>query len=354
MSGLRQGSPAVTLARLAMRTRFEIVLADEDDPARLRAAGEEALDEIERVESLLSVFRDDAELFHVNAHAAHQPMTVDVRLMEFLRRAADLCAATAGAFDPAIGALLACWKQPQPSADGSVKLPTPEAISTALTKCGMRQRVMLDVERCSVRFSGLGVQLDPGAIGKGYALERATDLLRYSGISTALLHGGTSTVCAIGHPAAQPAWTVAIQDPVQADRHIATASLVDTSLSVSAVHGRSFTANGKRYGHVIDPRSGWPVQGNLLAAVIHPSAMTSDALSTALLVLGVEGLHSIAVRFPTAGLLLVREGTGPGTRRTDVVGSGFTTHPGGMAHGSPTDPPAQRTLLSTNGGLHAG
>jgi len=320
--GLHADQRLPALARLAMRTRFEIVLADRDDPLRLRAAGEEALDEIERVESRLSAFRDDADLFRINALAAQQPVPVDAPMLAFLHAAQALCAQTDGAFDPAIGALLACWRQAAHANVDDPRPPSAERITAALAASGMRQHVILDATTSSVRFSHGGVQLDAGAIGKGHALDRACGLLRDSGIANALLHGGTSTVCAIGRPQGQPAWTIAVRDPLDPDGQVATAALIDTSLSVSAVHGRAFSAGGRRYGHVIDPRSGWPVQEHLLAAVIHPSAMTSDALSTALLVLGPDGLRLLAERFPEAALLLVhRTPAGP---RTDVVGNGFT------------------------------
>jgi thiamine biosynthesis lipoprotein len=311
-----------SLARLAMRTRFEIVIADEADPAHLRSAGEAALAEVDDAETLLSAYRDDAHLFRVNALAGRQAVRVDARLLAVLARAMDQCIACDGAFDLALGALLQAWNLAGMADGTEVQLPGEDVIQAALGQSGMRRHLHLDAERTTVRFSTPGLRLDAGAIGKGYALEQSEVVLRGLGIRSALMHGGTSTVCALGSaPDASP-WRVAIRHPVDGHAHIATAALRDTSMSVSAVHGRSVRIAGRRFGHVIDPRSGWPVDGNLLAAVMHPSALVSDSWSTALLVLGSSGLQALSQRCPEASFLLVRR-EDQGQLAVDIVGRGF-------------------------------
>ena len=148
--------------------------------------------------------------------------------------------------------------------------------------------------------------LDLGAIGKGYAIERAVELLREAGIGAGLLHGGTSTIYGLGHPPEAESWEVALPDPANplADLTPTRSSerlpntirvrLKDESLSVSAVWGRSFQAAGKKFGHVIDPRTGYPASNAVLAAVAVPSATESDALSTALITLGPDGHERIS------------------------------------------------------------
>jgi thiamine biosynthesis lipoprotein len=299
--------PLLPLACLAMRTRFELVIADAGDDARARAAGESAFAEVAEAERLLSAYRDDAELFRVNARAASGAVPVDARLFALLRRAMELCEATDGSFDLTLGALLAVWNHAGMAAGGEQAVPAASRIGEALANCGMRRLLQLDHGAGSVRFAATGLRLDAGAIGKGYALEQAGMVLREQGIASALMHGGTSTVLALGGDAAGQPWKVAIRDPADAQGVIATAALTGTSLSVSGVHGRSFIAGGRRYGHVIDPRTGWPVQGNLLAAVIDESATVSDAWSTALLVLGREGFAMLRAHHPAAECLLVRE-----------------------------------------------
>ena len=298
-----------------MRTRFEIVLADEGDPAHLRAAGEEALDEIEQVERRLSAYRPDSDLSYVNAEAARGPIRVDGALFGFLRRSAALHDQTDGAFDLTVGPLLRCWGF---AGGGAPEAVVPEAaeIERALALVGQRGNVLLDEAAETVRFARPGVRLDPGAIGKGYGIERAAEILRDIGIQSALLHGGTSTVCAIG----PHVWNVAVQHPLRPDAHLATVALRDRALSVSAVHGKSFRAQGRRFGHVLDPRTGRPAQRSVLAAVVAGSATDTDALSTGLLVLGAAGLTTLGERRPDIEMLLAEEDEEGGGLRVEAVG----------------------------------
>lgn len=295
-------------ARLAMRTRFEIVIADDGDPAALRAAGEEALDEITAAETLLSAFQDGAELRQLNLAAGTVAVSISPLMHRFLRQCCALVEATNGAFDPAIGALLDCWRI-QGDGDDHPE-PTPDAIAAALVATDLRRQLQLDPHERVVHFAHTTTRLDPGAVGKGWALDRAEARLRDVGIRNALIHGGTSTANAIGDGPGHDGWTIAIRDPRTSDAVLAHARLNNTSLSVSGQHGRSVVAGGQRVGHILDPRSGRPVEHTLLAAVIHPSALISDALSTALLVLGHPGITTLAERFPgTQFLLLASNGT---------------------------------------------
>lgn len=293
----------VTLARHAMATRFEIVLHGAN-PVALRAAGEEALDEIDRIEALLSLYRDTSEIAHVNARAAREPVRLSPPVFRLLEQARRLSGETGGAFDITIAPLVRCWG----FMGGTGSLPTPEAVEQARQKVGWNL-VELDPANFTVRFAREGVMLDLGAIGKGYAIERAAEILRDDGVTSAILHGGTSTVHAIGHPPDADAWKVAIERPIEDTTAppplMATVPLRDESLSVSAVWGRSFQSGNKTYGHVIDPRGGQPTEAALLSAVVLPSATETDALSTALLTLGTPGLPQIAALRSGARCLVV-------------------------------------------------
>jgi thiamine biosynthesis lipoprotein len=287
-----------------MATRFEIALWGGSE-AHLRAAGQEALHEIERLERQLSLYRPDSDIADLNARAAGEPVPVDPRLFDLLRRAARLTKETGGAFDITIAPLLRAWG----FLGGSGQMPVDAAVEAAREIVGMHL-VELNEAECTVRFRREGVMLDLGAIGKGYAIEQAADILRASGIGGALLHGGTSTIQAIGTQPDGSPWPVAIHHPLQADQHLAILLLRDRALSVSAVHGKSFVLDDLRYGHVLDPRIGRPVQGALLSAVLCPSATDSDALSTALLVRGESFLGALEERGETGGLVALPIGEG--------------------------------------------
>jgi thiamine biosynthesis lipoprotein len=177
------------------------------------------------------------------------------------------------------------------------------------------QHVTLDPAGYTVRFTRPGMSLDLGAIGKGYAVERAAALLRDVGVPSALLHGGTSSVYGLGSPTDSDGWAVALRDPTApegGERHLAQVRLRDRALSVSAPHGKTFVAGGARYGHVLDPRRGLPVQSANLAALVTDSPTDGDALSTALLVLGKEGEAALRAFDPTCrGLVMGVSGIAP-------------------------------------------
>ena len=158
--------------------------------------------------------------------------------------------------------------------------------------------IHLDGHEFTVSFARDGVMLDLGAIGKGYALERAVELLQDAGVTSAMIHGGTSTVHAIGRPPGDEPWKIAIerpqQDAAQPAELLALVPLENEAMSVSAIWGRSFRSGEKSYGHVIDPRTGHPAEAALLSAVVLPSATETDALSTALLTMGSAGLRRVA------------------------------------------------------------
>ncbi len=291
----RGAVPLVALARTAMRTRFEIVIADDRDPVQSRAAAEAALDEIERVEGELSVFRPDSQLARLNAEAAAGPVRVDQSLFAFLRRAGTLSAKLEGAFDPTVGAILSVLRRRGGVAE----------LARAVTLVGFRKQVRLDARAMTVSFRRAGVALDPGAIGKGYAIERAVERLRDGGVCNAILHGGTSSVHALGAPPGAAGWGVAVQDPDDGQKHVARVLLRNQSLSVSTIAGRTFKRRGAARGHVVDPRTGASVSHTALAAVVMDAATDADAVSTGLLVLGSGALRTIGKRFPGASFLCV-------------------------------------------------
>jgi FAD:protein FMN transferase len=283
---------SVKLSLGAMATRFELLLGG-DDPARLRAAGEEALAEIERLAAQLSFYRADSEISWLNAHAARQAVKVEPRLFRLLRRAAELTRLTDGAFDVAVGPLMRAWR----FVGGRGGVPSREELEAARAVSGIEQ-VELDEGSFTVRFKRPGVELDLGGYGKGYAVDRAADILREAGVASALLHGGTSSVYAVGAPEGGGAWRVALQEPLQEGGRPVVVGLSDSALSVSAGYGKEFAAGGRRYGHVIDPRTGEPVNGALAAAAVGPSAAECEALSKALLIGGAAWLTTMKERFP--------------------------------------------------------
>jgi thiamine biosynthesis lipoprotein len=287
----REPIPEVRLALEAMATRFELILPGAET-ARLRAAGEEALAEIARLDRQLSCYSSASDVTWINTHAAREPVRVEPVLFNLLRRCQELAAATEGTFDITVGPLMHAWRL----AEGSGVGPDDATVMRARRVIGFTN-LILDEEASTVSFARPGVRLDLGAAGKGFAIDRAIDILRAHGVESALLHGGTSSVHALGSPTpgAQAGWRVAWHQSPGPD---GTFTLRDGALSVSAVHGRQFIANGRRYGHVMDPRTGMPTRAASSAIVTGPGSLECDALSTALLVLGGRGTAVLRLRFP--------------------------------------------------------
>lgn len=291
----------VKLALHAMATRFEVVLNGADE-VRLRAAGEEALQEIASLEQRLSLYIPTSEIAEVNQKAGRVPVRITPEVFHLLMLAKRLHAATLGTFDPTVGPLVRCWG----FMGGTGRQPTEAERLAALAAVGMDAVGLCEAD-FTVRFQKPGMMLDLGAIGKGYAIERAAALLREAGVVSGLVHGGTSTVCAIGRPENQDSWQIALEVPSLsggASESLGQVSLVDEALSVSGVWGRQFESEGKLKGHVLDPRTGEPVEGAIMAAVVLPSAAETDGLSTGLLTLGAECIASIANAFPDARCLV--------------------------------------------------
>lgn len=296
-----------------MATRFEIVLHG-DNPTSLRAAGEEALDEIDRLEAQLSLYRPGTELARLNQRAHESPVRVTPGLFKLLTRARDLSGETGGAFDITIAPLVRCWG----FMGGTGAMPEPAAIEAARATVGM-DLVELNESNLTVRFTKSGVMLDLGAIGKGYAVDCAAELLREAGVTSALIHGGTSTVFALGRQPDGSRWKIAITAPDNdaSAPPLSQVELENESLSVSAVWGRSFESGGRSYGHIIDPRTGHPARHARLSTVVLPGATESDALSTALLtapelmdgfVKSRPGIRCLVVREAEAGPAVLRHG----------------------------------------------
>ncbi len=282
-------------ARRAMGTRFEIALV-EPDGLRAESLAEAALDEVERIEAQLSVYRYTSEICGLN-HLAHAgPVQLEPSLFNLLDCCRMISVATDGAFDPCVGPMIRAWG----FVEGRGALPDPERLCQAAESSGFRH-VVLDGASRTIRFDHSGCEVNLGAVGKGHAVDRAMVVLEDDGAGDYLIHGGTSTVGARGSDPGNSAgagWRVSLRAPTAEDPDPGCVILSDSCLSVSAPHGRSFEVGGRRYGHVIDPRTGQPQTSGRLAAVVHPSAMLTDALSTALLVLGIEGTAMLEREFP--------------------------------------------------------
>ena len=276
-----------------MATTFEVAIPQGSHPEPV-AAAEAALDLIDALEDQMTVFREHSEVSRINAATAAVP--VETRLFDLFERCAVWTRETEGAFDIATGALTKTWGFYRREG----RVPSPREQADAMARTGMRH-VILNRGTFKSRVNGL--ELNLGAVGKGYALDRAAELLRETwGVRSALLHGGTSSVYAIGHPPGEPCgWIVKLMHPANDNADLGTVRLVDRGLGTSAATFQSFEYNGRTLGHVIDPRTGWPAEVAASASVTAPTAAEADAMSTAIFILGAAGAERLVRTRPWLG-----------------------------------------------------
>ena len=210
-----------------------------------------------------------------------------------LELARDLHAATDGAFDVASGALVRAWGFLQRQG----RTPDEQDLAAALAASGTA-RLELDLAGRRARLTATGAELNPGGIGKGWAIDRAVASLEAAGVPSGLVHGGQSSVRALGSQGSaltgRAGWKVGLRHPLRAGRRLATITLVDRAVGTSGSGTQFFVERGRRLGHILDPRSGRPAEGVLSATVLAPSAAEADALATALYVLGRSEIARIA------------------------------------------------------------
>lgn len=298
--------PVAYLRAYAMGSDFE-VFAWSPDSRKARVGAEAAIEEILRTEALLSHYQPDSEISYINQHAASSPVQVHPEVFDLLRKALELCQKTEGAFDITVMPLIECWGFYR----GVGRVPSQRALARALRRVGYHQ-VRLDPENLTVAFTQEGVSLHLGAIGKGYAVDKAIECLQEAGVEAAMVHGGYSSVRAYGHLPGGEGWRVRLPHPLTPQRTLAYLALSDRAISTSASVYQHFEREGRRYGHIIDPRSGLPVPDTLMqVSVIAEEATVSDALATAFFVLGETAIEKFVQSEPNIQVGILRDAQSP-------------------------------------------
>ena len=251
--------------------------------ALLASAVQAAFEEARRLDHLLSNYKEDSELSRINRLAADGPVDISGEMAELLRRCLDYSRASEGAFDITVGPLVRAWGFYR----GEGKLPSRLALWGMLEKIGY-QHLQLDSERKRVRFLRSGMELDPGGIGKGYAVDRMAAILQRFGVQSAMVSAGSSSMYALGRPPGEPrGWRIRIRDAEDPQQTAAEVYLADESLSTSGSYEKFFEVDGKLYSHIMDPRTGAPAEGLLSVSVRSARTLDSEAWSTAFFVNGV-------------------------------------------------------------------
>jgi thiamine biosynthesis lipoprotein len=290
--------------RLSMACVYAIEVYGRDAAALPRIT-DDAFDEVDRIDRLMSHYKPESPLSRVNREAAQHPVVVDAELFDFLATSMRYNHESGGAFDITVGPLMKAWGFFR----GEGRMPSDADLDAARRHVGSRHVTLNPIDK-TIAFDEDGVELDLGGIAKGYAVDRAVSLLRQRGIAAALVSSGGSTIYGFGAPPGRAGWNVSIQDPLDRRRFAQTVTLKDRALSIAGTSEKFFEADGVRYSHIMDPRTGRPVQGVLTVAVLAPTGTAGDALDDALFVMGVEPSRSYLRRYAdTEATFFLSDGT---------------------------------------------
>lgn len=270
----------------AMGTLLDIALFTKDQEEGKKVL-RRCFQEARRLEALFSAYDEESGLSRLNRQAGLGPVEVEEDLFTILSVSLDLSQRTGGAFDPTIGPLLDLWQR----AVEQGRSPERSALQKTLSLVGVSRIRLLPGRR--VTLCEKGMRLDLGGIGKGYAVDQIIDGLKKEGIRKAFINFGLSSLSALGSPPGAEAWPILIRD-FHDGGFAGRLDLKNLALSASGTFGRSLDIGGKRYGHLIDPRSGFPLDRPAIGIALAPTATEAEALSSALLVLG-----------PKEGLLMI-------------------------------------------------
>ncbi len=297
--------------RLAMGTTITITVSGMPG-AQAADAMEAAFHEVDRLEAILTTWREESDTSKLNRAAGAEPLACPPELLELLQKSASWSERTGGTFDATVGPLVQLWKK----AGSAGAEPAAAEIESARSLVGYRG-IEVDANAGRARLARAGASVDFGGIGKGYALDRAAAVLEARGVHRALLDFG-GQLLALDPPEGERGWKIDVRDPAHPDATVGSIGLVRSSISSTADYERGFDVGGRRVSHVVDPRTGRPVEGMLGATVVYASATGADALSTALYVMGVER----GVRYAEEQGLAVRlVGVGGGVQETKDFGA---------------------------------
>ncbi len=327
----RPGSPVrFEASHQAMGTIYTVVAYGRDQTF-LSEAVNEAFDEIDRLDAQMSNYKPDSELSVINREAAQQDVTVSPNLFDLLQYSLKASAESGGDFDITVGPLMKMWGFFR----GQGRLPSPAEIARAEKAIGY-QHVHLDSARRTIRFDEPGVELDLGGIGKGYAVDRAVEILRSSGVEAALVSSGGSSIYALGAPPGERGWKITVRDPFRADKAADVLRLQNFALSTSGNYEKFFNIDGKIYCHIMDPHTGWPVQGMLSTVAAVPTGVETEALTKIFFVGGVEKSRRYLATHPNAIGILYQTGDQQLTfKRTILKSESFQIPPGALAEIEP-------------------
>ncbi|MDP2913098.1 MAG: FAD:protein FMN transferase [Candidatus Omnitrophota bacterium] len=279
----------ITETRLLMGTVVQIKAVTRDCGVKAaRDAIKRAFSEMERVEGVFSVYKENSEISRVNALKADEKLKISDEVFWLIKKSIDYNKKTKGAFDITVKPLVDLWKRVKTAG----QVPDAEEIRAVLERIGSKHIELIDASR-TISFKKDGMGIDLGGIAKGYAVDMAVKTLKAGGIRGAVVHAGGDMYC-VGVKAPGRPWKVGVQHPRDRGKILVELRLKNKAVNTSGDYERYFTIGTRRYSHIIDPRNGYPIGDNIVSAtVISDDPVAGDILATTLCILGKEGLGII-------------------------------------------------------------
>lgn len=241
-----------------------------------------AINEIRRIESLISSWEENSQTALINNYAGIRPVKVDIELFKLIHRSVRVSELTEGAFDISFFSIENIWRF-----DGTMEeLPSEDAIRNSIRLIGY-EGIVLNEEDTTVFLKERGMKIGFGGIGKGYAANKARDLIRSNGVKGGVVNASGDLVAWGTQPGGKP-WKIGIADPSDTKRIAAWFNINDMAVITSGDYEKFVVVEGRKYAHIIDPRTGWPARGVKSVTVICSNAELADALATTLFVMGSE------------------------------------------------------------------
>jgi len=270
-----------------MGSRFDITIVA-NDSTQANKHIDTAVAEILRIEKLISSWDADSQTSEINRNAGIKPVKVDTELFNLIERAIGISKLTDGAFDISYASMDNIWKF-----DGSMTtMPSEKEITASVEKVGY-QNIILDKKKSTIYLKLKGMKIGFGAIGKGYAADKAKTLLMSKGVTSGIINA-SGDMNTWGQQTNGEDWKVAITNPMDKHKVFALLPITNGAVVTSGNYEKYVNFNGKRYTHIIDPRTGYPSSGIISVTVFAPKAELADALATSVFVMGKEaGLDRI-------------------------------------------------------------
>ncbi len=283
---------------LLMGSRFDITVVEKDS-VKANEYIQMAVDEIKRIEKLISSWDPNSQTSEINRNAGLKPVKIDEELFQLIKRAKTISKLTDGAFDITYASMDRIWKF-----DGSMKrMPTREAIQKSVEKVGY-ENILLDEQQSTVFLKKKGMKIGFGGIGKGYAADKAKRLLIEEGVQAGIINASGDMNTWGKQPDGQE-WTVAITNPMNKKQAFGLVPITNQAVVTSGDYEKYVNFNGIRYAHIINPKTGYPATGIISVTVFAPGAELADALATSIFVMGKENGLFLINQLPKIDCIII-------------------------------------------------